>query len=116
MHDNEALAAASNDSLSILPVYLSTREITINPLLGLIRPAPIARGSDLVVRIGRPESVLVELAKAVGADVVYMQREVSHEEARMEERVEEAIEREGIEVKWFWGSTLYHVDYLGFEL
>lgn len=36
-----------------------------------------SRGSDLVVRIGKPETVLAELAKAIGADMVYAHREVS---------------------------------------
>lgn len=133
MHDNEALAAASNDSLSVLPVYLFDprdygksssgfdktgpyRATFILQSVSDLRRSLRARGSDLVVRIGRPESVLVELAKAVGADAVYMHREVSHEEVRTEERVEEVMGREGVEVKWFWGSTLHHVDDLGFEL
>lgn len=45
-----------------------------------------------------------------------MHREVSHDEARTEERVEKAMESEGVEVKYFWGSTLYHIEDLPFEL
>lgn len=75
-----------------------------------------ARGSDLVVRVGKPESVLVEVAKAVGAEAVYAHREVSNEEAKGEDRIEKAMKEEGIEVKYFWGSTLYHLDDLPFKL
>lgn len=75
-----------------------------------------SRGSDLVVRIGRPESVLVELAKAVGAEAVYMQREVTRDEVRAEDKIEATMKDEGIEVKYFWGSTLYHIDDLPFKL
>ncbi|KAJ4902283.1 BRCT domain protein [Raphanus sativus] len=39
------------------------------------------RGSNLVVRVGKPESVLVELAKEIGADAIYAHREVSHDGA-----------------------------------
>ncbi|KAK9146959.1 hypothetical protein Sjap_006862 [Stephania japonica] len=74
------------------------------------------RGSDLVVRIGRPESVLLELAKAVGADAVYAHREVSGDEVQAEEKIEKAMKDEGVEFKSFWGSTLFHVDDLPFKL
>ncbi|GAA0146614.1 DNA photolyase [Lithospermum erythrorhizon] len=75
-----------------------------------------ARGSDLVVRIGKPEVVLVELAKAVGAGAVYAHREVSNDEVKAEEKIEGVMKEEGIEVKYFWGSTLYHLDDLPFKL
>lgn len=69
-----------------------------------------------MVRIGRPESVLLEVVKAVGADAVYVHREVSHDEVKAEEKVEEVMKDEGVEVKYFWGSTLYHLDDLPFKL
>nr|XP_010921660.1 blue-light photoreceptor PHR2 [Elaeis guineensis] len=133
VHDNEALSAASNDSLSLLPVYLFDPRDYGKSSSGFDKTGPYratfllqsvadlrrglrARGSDLVVRIGRPETVLVELARAVGADAVYAHREVSHDEVRAEERVAKAMEEEGVEVKYFWGSTLYHMDDLPFEL
>ncbi|KAL5061781.1 hypothetical protein RYX36_023518, partial [Vicia faba] len=46
--------------------------------------------------IGKPDAVLVELAKEVGADVVYAHREVSHEEVNMEEKIEGVMEKESI--------------------
>uniref|UniRef100_A0A2P2L6A0 DNA photolyase n=1 Tax=Rhizophora mucronata TaxID=61149 RepID=A0A2P2L6A0_RHIMU len=75
-----------------------------------------ARGSDLVVRVGQPETVLGQLATAVGADAVYGHREVTHDEVKAEEKIEAAMKDEGVEVKYFWGSTLYHVDDLPFTL
>ncbi|KAG5549816.1 hypothetical protein RHGRI_014954 [Rhododendron griersonianum] len=33
-----------------------------------------------------------------------------------EEKIEEALKDEGVELKYFWGSTLYHVDDLPFKL
>jgi deoxyribodipyrimidine photolyase len=75
-----------------------------------------ARGSDLVVRIGKPETVLAELANSVGAEAVYAHREVSRDEVKAEDKIESAMKDEGLEVKYFWGSTLYHVDDLPFKL
>lgn len=74
------------------------------------------RGSDLVVRIGKPETVLVEMAKIIGADAVYVHREVSKEEVKAEARIETAMKEEGVELKYFWGSTLYHMEDLPFKL
>ncbi|KAL5061783.1 hypothetical protein RYX36_023520 [Vicia faba] len=46
--------------------------------------------------IGKPDAVLVELAKEVGADAVYAHREASHEEVNMEEKIEGVMEKESI--------------------
>ncbi|KAJ4764521.1 Blue-light photoreceptor PHR2 [Rhynchospora pubera] len=134
VHDNEALSTASAESLSILPVFLlDPRDFGRSPSSGFDRTGPFraafllesvkdlrnslrARGSDLVVRVGRPETVLPELAKAVGADGVFAHREVSRDEVKTEERVEKTLEKEGIEIKYFWGSTLYHIEDLPFDL
>ncbi|XP_014514103.1 blue-light photoreceptor PHR2 isoform X1 [Vigna radiata var. radiata] len=131
--DNECLASANNESLSVLPVYCFDPADYGKSASGFDKTGPYratfliesvadlrrnlqSRGSDLVVRVGKPETVLVELAKAVGADAVYAHREVSHDEAKTEEKVEAAMKEENVEVKYFWGSTLYHVEDLPFKL
>ncbi|MBA0802521.1 hypothetical protein Gohar_012806 [Gossypium harknessii] len=133
VHDNECLNTANNESMSVLPVYCFDPRDYGKSSSGFDKTGPYratfliesvsdlrknlqARGSDLVVRIGKPESVLVELAKAIGADAVYAHREVSHDEVKAEEKIESAMKEEGVEVKYFWGSTLFHVDDLPFKL
>lgn len=81
-----------------------------------LRENLLAKGSDLIVRIGQPESVLPELAKKVGAEAVFAHREVSHDEVKAEDKIEGVLKDEGLEVKYFWGSTLYHVEDLPFKL
>ncbi|KAF3787433.1 Blue-light photoreceptor [Nymphaea thermarum] len=133
VHDNEALSSADSESLSLLPVYVfDPRDYGKSPS-GFDRTGPYRatfvlqavadlrqslkkRGSDLVVRIGRPEKVLVELARNVGAEAVFAHREVAHEEVKTEAAVEAALAEEGVETKWFWGSTLFHLDDLPFKL
>ncbi|CAN4091407.1 unnamed protein product [Withania somnifera] len=122
VHDNECLNAAHNESISVLPVYCFDPRDYGKSSSGFDKTGPYratfliesvadlrknlqARGSDLVVRIGKPETVLVELAKAVGAEAVYAHREVSYDEVKGEDKIEV-----------FWGSTLYHVDDLPFKL
>ncbi|KAJ9171807.1 hypothetical protein P3X46_015120 [Hevea brasiliensis] len=133
VHDNECLNSANGESMSVLPVYCFDPREYGKSSSGFDRTGPYratfiiesvadlrknlqARGSDLVVRVGKPETVLVELAKAIGADAVYAHREVSRDEVRAEEKIEAAMKDEGVEVKYFWGSTLYHVDDVPFKL
>ncbi|KAG7970874.1 hypothetical protein I3843_07G107200 [Carya illinoinensis] len=133
VHDNECLNTASNEAMSVLPVYCFDPRDYGKSSSGLDKTGSChasfliesvsdlkknlqAKGSDLVVRIGKPETVLVELAKAVGADAVYAHREVSHDEVKAEGRIEAAMKEESLEVKYFWGSTLYHLDDLPFKL
>ncbi|XP_057535925.1 blue-light photoreceptor PHR2-like [Amaranthus tricolor] len=133
VHDNECLTTANNESMSVLPLYcfdpreygkLSSGFDKTGPFrasfliesVSDLRKNLRERGSDLVVRIGKPEAVLVEMVKAIGADAVYVHREVSKEEAKSEGRIEAAMKDEGVEVKYFWGSTLYHLEDLPFKL
>ncbi|GAB4829908.1 1,3-beta-glucanosyltransferase [Ancistrocladus abbreviatus] len=133
VHDNECLNTANNESMSVLPVYCFDPRDYGKSSSGFDKTGPYrasfliesvsdlrknlqAKGSDLVVRIGKPETVLVELAKAIGADAVYAHGEVSNEEVKSEEKIEAAMKHEGVEMKYFWGSTLYHLDDLPFKL
>ncbi|GFY98698.1 photolyase/blue-light receptor 2 [Actinidia rufa] len=133
IHDNECLNLANNESISVLPLYCFDPRDYGKSASGFDKTGPYratfviesvsnlrknlqARGSDLVVRIGKPETVISELAKEIGADAVYAHREVSHDEVKAEEKIEAAMKEEGIEVKYSWGSTLYHVDDLPFKL
>jgi len=127
------LNTANNESISVLPVYCFDPADYGKSSSGFDKTGPYragfliesvsdlrknlkARGSDLVVRVGKPETVLVELAKEIGADAVYCHREVSHDEVKMEEKIEGKMKEENVEVKYFWGSTLYHVEDLPFGL
>ncbi|KAL9261535.1 Blue-light photoreceptor PHR2-like protein, partial [Drosera capensis] len=133
VHDNECLNSANNESVSVLPVYCFDPRDYGKSSSGFDKTGPYRatfliesvsdlrrslreRGSDLVVRIGRPETVLVEMAKAIGADAVYAHGEVSKEDVRAEEKIMTAMSDEGVDVKYVWGSTLYHLEDLPFKL
>ncbi|MCO5597039.1 hypothetical protein L7F22_051113 [Adiantum nelumboides] len=132
-HDNEALAAATKESLSVLPVYCFDPRDYGKSSAGFDKTGPYRakfllecvsnlrenlreRGSDLVVRVGKPEEILVTLAKSIGADALYAHQEVSCEEVASEKKVSAALQEEGVDVKYFWGSTLFHADDLPFKL
>ncbi|KAF5732647.1 blue-light photoreceptor PHR2 [Tripterygium wilfordii] len=132
-HDNECLNTANNESMSVLPVFCFDPRDYGKSSSGFDKTGPYraqfliesvtdlrknlqGKGSDLVVRVGKPETVLVELIKAIGADAVYAHKEVSRDEIEAEEKIEAAMKDEGVDVKYFWGSTLYHLDDLPFKL
>ncbi|KAL8224827.1 hypothetical protein R6Q57_017384 [Mikania cordata] len=133
VHDNESLTSANNESIYVLPVYCFDPNDFGNSSSGFDKTGPNrasfliesvsdlrknlqARGSDLIVRVGKPETVLAELVKEVGAEAVYMHREVSNDEFKGEQKIETALKDEGVEIKYFWGSTLYHIEDLPFKL
>jgi deoxyribodipyrimidine photolyase len=133
LHDHEALARAAAECSSLLPVYcFDPRDYGRSPQ-GYDRTGPYraaflvqavadlrrrlrAAGSELVVRVGRPEEVLAEVVRRVGAAAVYCHSEVSAGEAAVEARVGEAVGAAGASLRAFWTNTLHHPDDLPFPL
>ena len=133
LDDNEALVRATAESSSVLPVYcFDPRDFAGGPAgaprLGAARAAFLlecvaelraalrARGSDLLLRRGRPEAVLPSLARAVGASAVYAHAEVSAEELAVERDVARALDGLGAALHCAWGSTLHHEEDLPFAV
>lgn len=73
-------------------------------------------GADVVVRIGKPEEVVVDICRKVGAKRVFLHAETTYEEQEMEESLREALRASGGEMKTFWGNTLYHTDDVPFKM
>ncbi|KAJ0871221.1 putative (6-4)DNA photolyase [Helianthus annuus] len=111
VHDNESLSSANTESSSVLPVYIFDprdygksssgfdktgpyRASFLLESVSTLRQSLQARGSDLIVRIGRPETVIAELVKVVGAEAVYTHREVSFDEVKGEGKVEMKLKDE----------------------
>jgi len=133
LDDNEALTRATAECSGVLPVYcFDPRDYGRSPQ-GYDRTGPYrasfllqavedlrerlrAAGSELVVRIGKPEEVVTELARRVGAAAVYCHTEVTYEEQQVESRVAEAVKAAGVKFQTFWTNTLHHLDDLPFAL
>jgi len=134
LHDHEALVAANSGASSLVPVYcFDPREYGKSAATGFDRTGPArarfildsvadlrgalrARGSDLVLAVGRPEEVLPRLAAQAGASAVYCHQEVAEAEARVESAVRAALQRGGVSLRSAWGgSTLFHLDDLPFR-
>lgn len=127
LHDNEALARAVRDAEYVLPVFcFDPRNFGKTPFgfpkvgvfraqfllesLADLRENLIARGGNLLIRSGTPESVLPTLAREINAEAVYFHEEATDEELRVEEAVQEALTTIGIKVHFYWGATLMHIN------
>ncbi|KAB1198857.1 MULTISPECIES: DASH family cryptochrome [Haloferax] len=138
LHDNAALVSAC-EAAHVVPVYcFDPREYGRRAFGGpdsfeflktgphrarfrlesveALRSSLRHRGSDLVVRVGRPESVIPELAAAVGADFVTMHTWPTSEERQVESAVRRALDDIGVASRRFWGHTLTHLDDLPMSL
>lgn len=134
LHDNEALEKISAATESFLPVYVfDPRSMTgelpggmrkmyrtrIQFLLDSIRDLRLnlrAKGTDLVVRIGKPEEVLYELAEKFNADGIYCNRERMPDEVMVQDALEERLWTLGKEMYYFRGKMLIHTSDLPFPI
>ncbi|MGG6293114.1 DASH family cryptochrome [Leptolyngbya sp. AN02str] len=73
-------------------------------------------GSDLILRIGKPEAVIPQMAQELGVAAVYYYREVTSEERAVESALNSALSKTGVKAKTFWGHTLYYPDDLPFGI
>ncbi len=73
-------------------------------------------GGELVLRSGKPETLLPALARELGADRVYFHEEVSSEETSVEADVDAALSDIGVRLEGCWGHSLFHSDDLPFDL
>ena len=129
LHDNPGLVAAAEDD-RLLTVYVFDRShygtadfggtdsfvyektggrrtaFRIDAVADL-RSRLRERGSDLVVRVGDPESVVPTLAARVHADTVHVHTRPTPEERAVEKRVERALDTPLVR---HWGHTLHHPD------
>lgn len=74
--------------------------------------------SDLIIRIGKPEDVLPEIAQTLDIGAIYYHQEVTDEELQVTKNLRSQIQKLGsdIALKEFWGSTLLHPDDLPFAI
>eukprot|EP00439_Symbiodinium_sp_Y106_P055970 s364_g7.t2 len=126
LHDNgvlhQAAAMASRKDLRVLPVYVfdpryfqRTRYRTLRTgcfrALFLLQSRQLRRvGSDLLIKVGRPEKILPTLL-AEDAHVL-TQQEVTSAELTIDGNVRRALSGR-CQWQYCWGSTLFHRDDVG---
>lgn len=133
IHDHEALAKAAEKTPNVIPVYIFDPRIFKEHELGFpktgklrhqfliesvenLRENLLKIDSNLIVTTGFPEDILPALAQEIGADELYTSEEITQEEIDVDSLVEKRLKEIGIAVKFFWQTTLYHVDDLPMDI
>jgi len=134
IHDNEALDYAIERGDEIIPVFVFDERVfkgkttygfaktgkyrakfTIESVEDL-RTSLRGLGSDLIVRTGKPEEVIYEIAKETQASCVFCNRERMKEELEVQNELEQNLWKGGMEIHFFRGKMLYYTQDLPFPI
>lgn len=133
VHDHEPLHRAIQTHAPIVPIYCFDPRQFSTTAYGFPKTGPFRAqfllesvanlgqslqnlGSNLIIKIGKPESILPQIAQQVNASAIYFHQEVTAEEIAVETALSQAVKPLNIALQSFWGHTLYHRDRLPFEI
>ena len=133
LHDNEALFRAQQSTVYLLPVYCidpvqfeqtelgfsktgSFRAQFLLETLHELRKNLRAKGSDLVVRVGKPEEEIPFLVAQTKASMVYSSHEIGTEEAAVVDQLELKLWRHQALLDLCWAGNLLETEELPFPL
>ena len=122
LHDNEALSTALRMAEEVVPVYIfDERVFKGETRLGLpktgkhrarfilesvadLRKNLQGIGGELVIRVGRPETILAEMAQQIKASWVICNRERTQEEVLVQDGLEQKLWGIGVELIYSRGK------------
>ncbi len=134
LHDNEALSDALKAVEEVVPVYVFDERMFLGktsygfPKIGKYRAQFIIEsihdlrqslrklGSDLIVRVGKPEDIIFDIAKEIKTSWVFCNRERTQEEVRVQDALEKRLWSLGQEILYTRGKMLYHTGDLPFPV
>lgn len=135
LHDNEALTEALRCCDRVIPVYVFDERVFLGktrqfkfPKTGAFRAKFILEsvaclreslrgiGSDLVLRIGKPEDILFDLARSLKCSWVFCNRERTQEELDVQDALEAKLWTIGLEMRYSRGKLLYYTADLPFPI
>ncbi len=118
LNDHPALVAACEGADEVYPVFIvderlvngsrasANRNRFLRQCLIELQTALAQRGSGLLIRVGRPEVVLPELASQIGAQVVLALSDLTPFARSRDERVTTALRTVGKAMKWLPGRIV----------
>jgi len=134
LHDNEALSEAIQSAQQVLPVYIfdprifmaTTRfgfaktskfraKFIIESIIDLKKKLQ-AKGSDLYIRIGKPEEEIVSIARELKSSWVFCNRERTKEEVDVQDALELNLWSIGQEIRYSRGKMLFYTADLPFPV
>ncbi|HKK74997.1 MAG TPA: DASH family cryptochrome [Saprospiraceae bacterium] len=134
LSDNEALSDALAQAFEVIPVYVfDTRVFRGSTEYGFAKTGPYRAsfilesvknlqrslrklGSDLIIRIGRPEEEIFSIAQQVKSNWVFCNRERTPEEVFVQDQLERKLWSIGQELRFSRGKMLYHTGDLPFPI
>ena len=126
LHDNEAITTALRMADEVIPVYVFDERVFTGktrfgfPKTGKHRAKFILEsvadlrqnlrnlGSTLVVRVGKPEWIIADIARDLKASWVLCNRERTYEEVLVQDALEQKLWSTGIELLYVRGKMLFH--------
>lgn len=134
LHDNEALADAMSQAQLIYPTFVfDSRVLDGQTRYGFPKTGPhrlqflfesVANlgdnlrklGADLILRTGKPEEEIFNLANAMKVDWVYCNRERTAEEVKVQDALEQKLWTIGVELRYARGKMLFYTQDLPFPV
>ncbi len=133
VHDHEPLFRATQSQGQVIPFYcFDEREFRKTafgfPKTGSFRARFLQEsvanlrenfqhyGSNLIIRVGKPEVIIPELVKSLKITDVFYHAEVTAEEVRVEKALQKKLAALGVKTQSYWGATLDHLDDLPMKI
>ncbi len=134
LHDNEALTEALRIADEVIPIYVFDERVFqgktsfgfaktgkfrakfILESIEDLRENLKKRGSNLLLRIGKPEEEIAQLAHELKPSWVYCNRERTEEEVEVQDTLEKNLWQQGLEIRYTRGKMLYHTQDLPFPV
>lgn len=134
LHDNEALQDAIRNTYEVIPVFVFDERVFqdqthfgfrktgkyrakfILESVADLRQSLRRLNADLVIRVGKPEDVLFELAKECKTSWVFCNRERTAEELKVQDTLEQKLWSIGQEMRYNRGKMLYYTADLPFPV
>lgn len=126
LHDNEAVTTALRMADEVVPMYVFDERIFKGqtrfgfPKTGRYRARFLLEsvenlrdnlrsvGSDLIIRVGKPEYIIPEIAREIKSSWVLCNRERTYEEVLVQDVLEQKLWSIGVELLYNRGKMLYH--------
>ncbi len=134
LHDNEALAEALSAADEVIPMYIFDERVFGSltqfglPKTGKYRAKFVIEsvedlrenlrslGSDLIVRVGKPEEEIFKVARLAKTSWVFCNRERTQEEVDVQDALERRLWSIGQEMRYSRGKMLYYTADLPFPV
>jgi deoxyribodipyrimidine photo-lyase len=125
LHDNEALLEALRNGDEIIPIYVFDVKPKRTSVLRLqfliecvadLRRQLRALGSELIIRVGKPDAIIYQLALDSKSQWVYCNRERTREEVDVQDRLEQNLWTIGRELRYTRGKMLFYTADLPFPI